>query len=99
MKIQRGKNLIIKERNQRVQIEVEAVGGAIRIEETVAEVEVVEVGVVMIIAILIPIRIEIIKAQAEILKAKQSLQKCNLRLYEMKGQLQLLLPKALILDP
>jgi hypothetical protein len=99
MKIQRGKNLIIKERNQRVQIEVEAVGGAIRIEETVAEVEVVEVGVVMIIAILIPIRIEIIKAQAEILKAKQFLQKCNLRLYEMKGQLQLLLPKVLILEP
>jgi hypothetical protein len=74
---------------------------AIRIEETVVEAGVVEVGVVMIIAIPIPIPIktEIIQAQAVILKAKQSLQKSNPLLYEMKGQLQLLLPKVQILEP
>jgi hypothetical protein len=86
MKLQGGKNLKLKERNQRVLIEVEAVGVAIRIEETVVEAGVVEVGVVMIIAI--PIRIEIIQARVVIMKAKQPLQKCNLLLYEMKGQLR-----------
>jgi hypothetical protein len=74
---------------------------AIRTEETEVEAGVVEAGVVMIVGvvmtIVIPIRIEIIQAQAVILRGKQALQKSSLHLYEMKGQLRLLLPKVLIL--